>query len=130
MSDERGDEIKTWPHPISPVHDIRQPITEGWLRTNYFRIEDGRNDSRFPIRSLAIGGDILGGKPFMGSTDDLCIDVAPRIDADQRDWHVWISQREPYRFLHVRFMRETWEIIRLYEGLTGRVWPGTWGGED
>lgn len=118
---------KTWPTHIDgiPCLHMRRPITEDWLRANGFRVEDGRNDPRFPIRSLAIAGDKFGGRSFMESSDDLCIDVAPTSIKDQAEWYVWIGQREPYRHIHVRFMRTTDELARLYEGLTGRVWPGT-----
>jgi hypothetical protein len=122
-----SDEHPTWPTSIDgvPCLHMRRPITEDWLRSNGFRIDDGRNDPRMPIRSLAIGSDLVGGRPFLGSSDDLCIDVAPTDIKKQDEWFVWIGQREPYRHIHVRYMRTTDELVRLYEGLTGRVWPGT-----
>lgn len=91
-----------------------EPITESWLVAAKFRLEDSRNDPRFPVHSLAIG---LSG--FMKSTDDLCIDVSLSHDGD---WHCWVAQREPYRHIHIRMMRYTHEIVRLYEALTGKAW--------
>jgi hypothetical protein len=102
---------------------LRRPITEDWLRANGFRIEDGRNDPRLPVRSLAVGAMLRGGRPFLGSAEDLCIDVAPT--STPGEWFVWVGQREPYRHIRVRHMGETHEIVRLFEGLTGTVWPGT-----
>jgi hypothetical protein len=117
-----SEEPKTWCAGGGTIHDMRRPITEEWLVANGFRIESGRGDPRMPIRSLAIGSDSKGGRPFMGSSDDLCIDVAPTSTAGE--WFCWIAQREPYRHIHVRHMRETHELVRLYEGLTGCLWPG------
>lgn len=121
-----SDMSKTWPTHEDDVFclPMRRPITEDWLRANGFRVEEGRNDPRMPIRSLDVGADFVGGRPFMGSSDDLWIDVAPTDVRNQDEWHVWVAQREPYRHIHVRHMRETHEIVRLYEGLTVRVWPG------
>ena len=116
---------ESWPKTGGTIRDMRCPITEEWLIANGFRIEDGRNDPRMPMRSLVVGGDLLGGHRAFRSPDDLCIDAAP-VDSKRQEWHVWIARREPYRHIHVRHMKETWELIRLYEGLTGRVWPGGW----
>lgn len=115
---------ETWCPERSPrlIHDMRRPITEEWLIANGFRQETGRNDPRFPVRSIRLGDQIKGGRPMFGSADDLCIDIAPT--AEPGEWFVWVAQREPYRHIHVRCMRETHEIVRLYEGLTGCLWPG------
>jgi len=103
---------------------LERPITEDWLREHGFAIEDGRNDPRLPVRRLRVGYDTIEGRLPFHAPDDLCIDLAPSVARDQ-SWHVWIMQVEPYRHIHVRHMRYTWEIARLWEGLTGRVWPGT-----
>ena len=112
-----------WPKRGGTIRGMHRPITEEWLIANGFRIEEGRNDERMPLRSLVVGGDFVGGRQPFHSPDDLCIDVAP-VDSKRKEWFVWIAQREPYRHIHVRYMTETWELVRLYEALTGRVWPG------
>lgn len=119
-----NERIEGWPKTGGTIRDMRRLITEDWLIANGFRIEDGRNDSRLPVRSLMLGNDLLRGRPYLASPDALCIDVAPT-DSKRQEWYVWIARREPYRFIHVRYMVETWELVRLYEALTGRVWPGT-----
>lgn len=122
-----NEEPRPWCSGGGSIRDTRRPITEEWLIQSGFRIESGRSDPRMPIRSLRLGDQLKGGRPFMGSSDDLCIDVAPTSTAGEHgawEWHVWVAQREPYRHIHVRHMTETWELVRLYEGLTGCIWPG------
>jgi len=123
MSAEPGGKASKWCEPgIEPLGRLDRPITEDWLRTHGFAIESGRSDERLPLRRLRIGDRTTEGRIPFQSPEDLCIDVAPR---GPDSWYVWIMQVEPYRHIHVRHMRYTWEIARLYEGLTGRVWPGT-----
>lgn len=117
-------EPQTWPTPRDPCGQLHRPITEDWLRDHGFRIEDSRNDRRLPVRRLNCRWDGVDGRQMFSSPDDMCIDVAP-VDAARNQWHVWLMQVEPYRHIHVRYMKYTWEIARLYEGLTGRVWPGS-----
>lgn len=114
---------KPWPRNAGVIKPMKRPITEEWLIANGFRIESGRNDARMPLRSLVVGGDFICGHRLCHSPEDLCIDVAPT-DNRRDEWFVWIAQREPYRHIHVRHMTMTWELVRLYEGLAGRVWPG------
>jgi hypothetical protein len=108
---------------------LHRPITEGWLREHEFKINAGRGLNAEWVRQIAIGGWTAQGRRPFDSPDDLCIAVAPTLgkkplDADTQ-WHCWIVQEEPRRSIHVRHMRYTWELARLYEGLTGMVWPGT-----
>lgn len=123
-----------WPVVANPAGKLHVPITEDWLRQNGWRIEDGRNDDRLPVRRLALKWYTVEGRTFCSSPDDLCIDISPAIarwkDQHEPQWHCWIMQVEPYRHIHVRTMRYTWELIRLWEGLTGMVWPGTYGNEN
>lgn len=116
--------MSDWPKRGGTIQDMHRPITEEWLIASGFRIDEGRNDPRMPIRSLSIGGHVVGAPVPFQASDDLCIDVSP-VSSLPGEWFVWIAQRDPYRHIHVRHMRETWELVRLYEGLTGRVWPGT-----
>lgn len=109
---------REWCQVGGRIGNPRQPISEEWLIAHGFRISSGRNDPKMPIRSLAIGPRV-----YMGSSDDLCIDISPNRGTSV--WFVWVAQREPYRHIHVRMMQETWEVIRLYEGLTGELWTGS-----
>jgi hypothetical protein len=118
MQDEPNSTPPTWCAGGGTIGRLHRPITEAWLIAHEFRIESGRQDPRLPVRSLSVAP-----KAFMTSSDDLCIDVAPSHDGE---WHCWVAQREPYQFIHVRMMRETWEIAALYEGLTGKIWPGSY----
>ena len=93
-------------------------ISEHWLRANGWQIA-GRPENTPGLRRREVGNEVLGGRPFMGSSDDLCIDVAPGHDGA---WFVWIHQCEPHRHIHVRHMRFVWELTRLWEGLTGKTW--------
>lgn len=110
------------PPPLHPGW-LHRPITEDWLKAHSFRLEDNRNDERLPLRRLVVGQDLIRRGAFH-SSDDLCIDVAP-VDKEGKRWFVWLMQVEPYRHIHIREIVFTWEIARLYEGLTGRVWPGS-----
>lgn len=123
MTTDRDDNPADWCQPGGTVGQLRRPITEDWLRDHGWRIEDNRNDPRLPVRRLVIGRDLIK-QGIFHSSDDLCIDVAPVV-GEGNWWFVWLMQVEPYRHIHVRMMRQTWELARLYEGLTGRVWPGT-----
>lgn len=116
----------TNPGRSNAIPVIDRPITEEWLTANRFRLEDNRNDSRLPLRRLAISCHKHGGRTFMESSDDLCIDVAPSRSLDKEgEWNVWLMQVEPYRHIFVRSIKYTHELVRLYEGLTGVVWFGT-----
>ena len=110
--------------PPGQIGHLHRPITEDWLREHEFRLSGERNDGRHHVRRLAVATEGIDGRQMFESPDDLCIDVAKSFQ-DNGQWHVWIQQIEPYRTIHVRHMRYTWEIARLYEGLTGVVWPGT-----
>lgn len=122
LADLVGEE-KPWCKGGGTIRDMRRPITEEWLIANGFRIETGRNDPRLPVRRLAIGQDLIHSR-LTASPGDICIDVAP-VDSQKRDyWFVWLASDEPYKCLHIRYMRERWELVRLYEALTGHVWPG------
>lgn len=110
--------------PPGTIGSLHRPITEEWLRDHEFRLQSDRNDGRHYVRRLAVALEGIDGRQLFESPDDLCIDVAPSFQSDGQ-WHCWIQRVEPYQFIHVRHMRFTWEIARLYEGLTGVVWPGS-----
>ncbi|WP_149496220.1 hypothetical protein [Roseiconus lacunae] len=122
----------TWPNPRDPCGRIDQPISEEWLRQHEFRIVGNRRDDRMPVRRMEIGWKTIQRDASFGTChSDLCIDLAPHKETwDQRlgvwrKWFCWIHQDEPYRSIHVRTIYFRWEIAKLFEGLTGRCWPGT-----
>lgn len=94
---------------------IAEEITTAWLAAHGWRACRRRGDGAETNRRQ-IGDDVRGGRPPFGASDDLCIDVSPGTDGT---WFVWVFQAEPYRHIHVRHMRYVWELVRLYEGLTG-----------
>lgn len=101
-----------------------EPITAAWLFANGWKLGSQRNDPHTQLpgfRIRPIGDELLGGRQPFQSFDDLCIGVAP-VTATAGEWHVWVYQLEPYRHIHVRHMRYTWELARLWEGLTGKDW--------
>jgi hypothetical protein len=99
-----------------------EPITREWLWRNGWRIEDHRNDYRLPLMRRCIADELADYPQAFRSNDDLCIDVS--MWTVER-WHCRIMQVEPYRRILVRHIRWTWELVKLYEGLTGREWnPG------
>lgn len=105
-------------------------ITESWLTAHGWKLQSERNDpnTRCPgFRLRAIGHELSGGRGAFHSFDDLCIAVAPALEGQ---WYVWIYQLEPYRHIHVRHMRLTKELVRLWEGLTGSDWPTPDGGAN
>lgn len=130
-TDDKDCALPTWPTICDPCGDTQRYIDEDWLREHGFRVETGRNDERYPVRRLPIARHGIDGPQPFEAGDDLCIDVAPTPDSWSESnktwlrWHVWIMQVEPWRHIHVRYMRQRWEIAKLYEGLTGRCWPGT-----
>lgn len=98
-------------------------ITEAWLSANGWKLQPQRNDGNTHLpgfRLRPIGHDLVGDRRPFHSHDDLCIAVAPAPPGGE--WHVWLYQIEPYRHIHVRHMRDTGELVRLWEGLTGREW--------
>lgn len=100
-----------------------EPITGEWLSANGWKSISPRNDShtRMPgFRLLTVGGELVCGRLPFHSPDDLCIGLAPT--GTQGEWHCWVYQMEPYRHIHVRHVRYVWEVVRLWEGLTGSAW--------
>lgn len=103
--------------------EMNEPITEAWLVAHGWRLVGERNDERTQpsrkMRRLAIAAECLDWPQPFRSSDDLCIDVAPW---RYGEWFVWIHQEEPYRFVPVRMMKTVGELVRLWEGLTGKEW--------
>jgi hypothetical protein len=104
-----------------------EPITAEWLSAHGWKLGPGRNDGNTQLpgfRLLPVGDKLICGRLPFHSHDDLCIAVAPTT-SEGDGWYVWVYQIEPYRFIHVRPMYHTHELVRLWEGLTGRDWPTT-----
>lgn len=96
-----------------------EPITSDWLRARGWR---GCSRSRLPgyvIRD--VGHELRCGRQPFHSPDDLCIALAPGV-GDDGGWNCWVYQMEPYRHIHIRPVAFTWEVVRLWEGLTGCGW--------
>lgn len=101
---------------------LAAPITPDWLAANGWR--DLHRPETPGLHRRVIGDEVLGGRPFLGASDDLCIDVAP---GNEGKWFCWVHQQEPRRHIHVRHVRFTWELVKLWEGLTGKTWrEGDW----
>jgi len=94
----------------------KRPITEEWLRSVGFKWHqfDRQPDKQW----LLWLGDITS----PGDTEDLGIELAP---GREDWWFCWLrsdcSSRYS-RFLHVRHIRTTGELIMLVQGITGTVW--------
>lgn len=97
-----------------------EPITPRWLRANGWF--DLHRSDRPGLHRREVAHEVLGGRRPFVSHDDLCIDVMPGISGDRMHWNCWVHQAEPNRHIHVREVRYTWELVRLWEGLTGRTW--------
>ena len=102
-----------------------EPITAAWLSARGWKLDSSRNDPnhRNPgFRIRPVSEDCRGWRRPFQAHDDLCIGLAP-VGGDAGEWFVWVYQVEPYRHIHVRHMRYVWEVVKLWEGLTGRAWP-------
>ena len=97
---------------------LSRPITYDWLREHGFRLLAREALQVADHVCRYIGDEILGGRPFLGSFDDLGIELSS-CQPDDR-WFCWIVKADDKRFIHVRMLRYTWEVEKLYEGLTGR----------
>lgn len=108
---------------MHPLHQCGTWITERWLTDHGWRLLSRQERQPTDHYRLDLGSRILGGRPFLGASDDLCIEVA-RVSTlpDETRWHCWIVQVEPRRHIHVRDVSCTWELVALYEGLTGTKW--------
>lgn len=95
------------------------PITEDWLRAAGFKWHqfDRQPDKHW---LLWLGPAIDDG---MTSFEDLGIELAPRYRAD--GWFCWLRSDAAgryHRFIHLRHLFTTEELVQLIEGITGRQW--------
>lgn len=95
------------------------PITEKWLKEVGFKWHqlDRQPDKHW---LLWLGPAIDDG---MTSFEDLGIEVAPRYRSE--GWFCWLRSDAAgryHRFIHVRCIFTSEELVKLIEALTGRQW--------
>lgn len=107
------------------------PITEEWLEKVGFKWHQlDRQPSKQWL--LWIGGAMLNSGMF-ASIEDLGIELAPcwfknRNGDDAGSighWFCWLrddSSHRYHRFIHLRHLQTTEDLIKLIEGLTGQPW--------
>lgn len=114
-----------------------EPITEDWLRAAGFK---WHQFERQPSKQwlLWLGGVIgydeaRGGRRLFSDTEDLGIELAPcgflnssgGIAGHQGQWFCWLRSDTAgryHRFVHVRHLSFTIDLVLLIEGLTGQHW--------
>jgi len=95
-----------------------QAITEEWLKTAGFK---WHQSDRQPDKHwlLWLGSAIPG---LMTCYEDLGIEVAP---GRRGSWFCWLrgdSAGRYHRFIHIRHIENTAQLVRLIEALTGQDW--------
>jgi len=96
----------------------REPITEDWLKANGFKWHqfDRQPDKHW----LLWIGDCAG---LFTSYEDLGIQVAPNVPTDPETWFCWLrddSAGRYHRFIHLRHLRTTDELVAIIAALSGR----------
>lgn len=99
-----------------------EPISEEWLRESGFRWHQlERQPNKHWL--LWLGSAMPTG--FMAATEDIGVEVTPSND---RTWFCWLRSDVSHRygrFIHIRHIESTGELVRLIEALTGQRWdPG------
>ena len=97
---------------------MSEPITEGWLKANGFKWHqfDRQPDKHW----LLWLGDALD---RLVSYEDLGIELAPNVPTDKTRWFCWLrddSAGRYHRFIHIRTLQHTSELVALIEGITGQ----------
>jgi hypothetical protein len=113
----------------------REPITDDWLRAAGFKWSQiERQPSRHWILWLAgcMGLDADGKGERYADAHDFGIEIASAswvgrtgISFYEGVWHCWLRADTSSlysRFLHVRHLRYTDEVVQMVEGLTGQTW--------
>jgi hypothetical protein len=98
------------------------PLSYEWLKANGWKTLTRQERQPTDHVRRPVAWEVAGGKRPFVSPDDLCVELALATAGDDGEWHCWVSQVEPHRFVHVRMMRTVGDVIRLWEGLTGRDW--------
>lgn len=101
-----------------------QPITPAWLTANGWRITHRKGEQGeygwFPndhYRRDIAHETTDGRRPFV-SLDDLAIELAAWSFA-VGEWGCWVA-KENRAWVFVRLLRTVGDVVKLYEGLTGR----------
>lgn len=98
-------------------------ISEDWLKQNGFKWHmHDRQPSKHWLLWL---GDAVEGRNM--SYEDLGIELA-QCSGDKRDWFCWLRSDVAgryHRFIHVRHLQRTQEVIDLVAALTGVPWLPT-----
>lgn len=104
---------------MSDGNEVDEPISEEWLRAAGFRWHqlDRQPDKHW---LLWLGHAMPAG--FLVATEDIGIELAPSFDGT---WFCWLRSDVSHRygrFIHIRHLFRTGEVIRLIEALTGQGW--------
>lgn len=99
---------------------MSESITYEWLLSHgWHKLERQERQPDDHVRR-PIACDCIGDH-FMVDPNDLCLELTIGYDGK---WFCWVTQavghnNHAHRWIHVRHLRTTGELIRLYEGLTG-----------
>lgn len=94
-----------------------EPITEAWLKANGFKWHqfDRQPDKHW----LLWVGDVAG---KLTCYEDLGIEVAPNVPTNREEWFCWLrsdAAHRYHRFIHLRTVRTTAELVKLIEAISG-----------
>lgn len=107
------------------------PITEQWLKEAGFK---WHQLDRQPHKHWLLWlGDAIEGVRGFTCFEDLGIELAPswwendsgENVGDVESWHCWLradTAGRYHRFIHVRYLKTTEDLVALIEALTGQKW--------
>lgn len=118
--------------PIQPG----EPISDEWLRAVGFKwhqLERQPSKQWLLWLGAVVGRDPDGGRRMFSDTEDLGIELAPcwypnavgGTGGFEGQWFCWLradTAGRYHRFLHIRHLRYTDELVGMIEGLTGQTW--------
>jgi hypothetical protein len=95
-------------------------LTEDWLKANGFKWHqlDRQPDKHW---LLWLGAAVDGG--MFTTFEDLGIEVAPHTPTDHEKWFCWLrgdGAGRYHRFIHLRHIRTTGELVAIITALTGQ----------
>lgn len=94
-------------------------LTEDWLKANGFKWHqlDRQPDKHW----LLWLGDSMG---QFTSYEDIGIELAPNVPTNKTEWFCWLrgdSAGRYHRFIHLRHVETTAEVVKLIEAISGRT---------
>lgn len=99
---------------------IDMPITEEWLKEAGFK---WHQLERQPDKHWLLWlGDAIG-SGFMTSYEDIGVEVAPMFK--RQEWFCWLRSDSAglyHRFIHLRHISSTGDLVGIIEGITGKKW--------